>query len=533
VDINNGGSKYAAPPVITFLGGCTTEPTAVSTLDANGSVIGIFLTSVGSGCTTNPLVSIPPPTVPTGTQAFASAFVTNATVMLTFTEPAGQINTSPNQQTVFVLPSRFGIDVHHNDVVFGVSPTNVAWLDDSADSSSCHPAVFNPTQDEPGFFNGCSVTFTPNAHISSLPPGTYYAWIVMTASGTNPLPQPASTMVLVKLVVTSGTGSTCGLTITNAGSTSVSALPNTGTSNSGYYPSTPISLTVTPSPSSSCPAWTAVSSDTTFVTVVGGSSGAGVGTVTFNAYGNTHLSARTATITVTAGTTTATYTISETASTDSQLFREVRALYQRGLGREPDSGGFNYWTCLTPATVTPCANLGIPGLGAMVDSFLTSPEGTDTDFQVIALYKSLLGRFPSYAEWIAALGPYILNDTPTGWLQASTTLASTLANSNEFASKYGTVTNPANVVNAMFQNSLGRAPTGAELAAGQATIVGAGTSGVYAELFNIWGTTPLGLNPTAPPLTIFTNTAYQATTNSAFIDMLYFAVLGRDADSGG
>ena len=87
---------------------------------------------------------------------------------------------------------------------------------------------------------------------------------------------------------------------------------------------------------------------------------------------NTHLVSRVSTITVTAGGASATYTVNEVASSLSQLQREVEALYQRALGREPDTGGYNFWTCTTPAAVQPCANLGVAGLGSMVDLFLAS-----------------------------------------------------------------------------------------------------------------------------------------------------------------
>ena len=56
--------------------------------------------------------------------------------------------------------------------------------------------------------------------------------------------------------------------------------------------------------------------------------------------------------------------VTEGADPDPRwLDREERAMYQAILGRDPDAGGFAFWT-----------GLGSAGLGQMVDSFMTSPE---------------------------------------------------------------------------------------------------------------------------------------------------------------
>ena len=199
---------------------------------------------------------------------------------------------------------------------------------------------------------------------------------------------------------------------------------------------------------------------------------------------------------MTAGTAaSATYTINEAASADSQLFREVRSLYERVLGREPDTGGFNFWTCVNPQPPVACANLGIPGLGQMVDDFLTSPEGMNTDFQVLALYKAILNRAPTFAEWRSAALPFRQKDNPAGWLAAGQALANALVSSNEFAGAFGSPTDTAVVVSTLYQNALGRSPLTAEHNNGVATVSGGGTGGVYALLSTILGTTPAGLIP--------------------------------------
>lgn len=55
------------------------------------------------------------------------------------------------------------------------------------------------------------------------------------------------------------------------------------------------------------------------------------------------------------------------------MFREVYALYEKLLGRDPDAGGLAFWT-----------GAGGASLGQMADSFLKSPEAFNSDFAVMA-----------------------------------------------------------------------------------------------------------------------------------------------------
>ncbi len=86
-----------------------------------------------------------------------------------------------------------------------------------------------------------------------------------------------------------------------------------GTSTAGLAPSVPVSFTVTPCPTCSG-VWTATS-NAPWVIITFGSTGSGPGIVSFNVFSNTTTSPRTATITVTLGTFSVTYTITEAAST--------------------------------------------------------------------------------------------------------------------------------------------------------------------------------------------------------------------------
>ena len=281
VDLNgNGGSLYSAPPLVHFQGGgCTTEPTGTAVL-VGGSVNNIVMNTVGAGCSSAPVVTVDPPTTPGGTQAClpvgsCTADVSNATIMLSFTEPVGAANTIPSSETIFALPSRFGIDVHRGHLMFGSSATASLWLADSVDTMNCHPATFNPTQAEPGFFNGCLITFTPNLLVQTLPPGTYYAWEVLTLSGSYPAPQPTTVLALVTLTVgnvpaitstlpaagaaftafANGTTTSPNSVTTNLG---LSAAPNSGGAICATQPAQPsctVPFTATISQSNGPPSW--------------------------------------------------------------------------------------------------------------------------------------------------------------------------------------------------------------------------------------------------------------------------------------
>ena len=297
-----------------------------------------------------------------------------------------------------------------------------------------------------------------------------------------------------------------------------------GTSTNGASPSVPASFTVTPCAACSG-TWSATSS-AAWVILTSGAGGTGAGTVAFNVLVNTNTAARTAAITITApGAAPATVTINQAGSTQPVLNRETQALYQRALGREPDAAGFSFWTCTTPATVSPCSNLGTAGLGQMVDLFLQSPEGMNSDFQVLALYQAFLGRVPAFSEWSAALAPFRAQNTSAGWSAAAAALIATLVNSREYLDRYGPAGNVNNAIANLYSNMLRRQPAGAELSAGLATVANSGLPGLFAALF-------AGAE--------FRNTGAFASlaaaadrSNNLFVTLIYYAVLARDPDPSG
>ena len=187
ITLTGGGSGYTSAPAITFQGGCTVEPIATAVV-VGGVVTQIVLNTPGSGCTSAPIVTIAPPTTAGGTQATATAIVSSSSLTVHFTDQVGSSITNPASQLIGVLPSRPGINVTFVGVNNVNNGGNPLWLTGaSINLTNCTPAVFDPAQAEPGLFNGCEVTITPNpAIVATLPQGTYKAEVVLRAVGATP-----------------------------------------------------------------------------------------------------------------------------------------------------------------------------------------------------------------------------------------------------------------------------------------------------------------------------------------------------------
>ena len=293
------------------------------------------------------------------------------------------------------------------------------------------------------------------------------------------------------LIVLSPTGATLPAT----GTSTAAACPNASQPACGFYPETPQSFTVTPSPA--CGAWTAVSSNVGFVQVTAGGTGNGTGMVSFTAFTNTHNSSRSAAITVASGSASAVFTITETGLADSLAYRQVYALYEQILDRDPDAPGFAFWT-----------GQGAAGLGQMADSFLTSPEAFNNAFTVIVAYQAALGQPPRFAQFAAAL------DAIHSGTQTESGLFDTLAG-------------PGFTAAALYMNLLGRQPQASETTAFN-------TNGALAAFENIIGY-PAASSPIGAANNEFQSTGSFHTdhTNALYIDLLYFTILDRDPDQGG
>jgi hypothetical protein len=150
----------------------------------------------------------------------------------------------------------------------------------------------------------------------------------------------------------------------------------------------------------------------------------------------------------------------------------------------------------------------------MLDSFLTSPEGFNSDFVVMAAYQAATGNPPTYAQFSAAVAG----------IRAGTRTAGSLF-SSLIGSGYTATT--------LYQNLLGRIPSSSE-------ITEANTAGLAS-----WFQTLIGFPATTTPVAT-ANNEFQSTgtfanrtsttgdhTNALYIRLLYFTTLRRDPDPGG
>jgi hypothetical protein len=362
--------------------------------------------------TVNLVTSLPPPPVisPNTTQTVTVLPGATSAPGTTFSVAAGSILAPATTISAMVTPFA--------DNPLGSGPDPLPIFTASA-STLAVPAV-------PG-----SVALTINANPTGLTVGTYQGSFTISSPS---FPSPA--VVTVDLVVeilppicTFATSATS-LALTNA-------VPVTGA---------PVTVpgAFTVNPGVACvagPPWTA-SSGSPWLVITSGRSGTGsaVTTVTFNALSNPTTSNRTATITITpvAGTPTV-YQVTQLGSTAPLLNRQVTALYQSVLGRDPDAGGYAFWTGAGAPT-------GVAALGQMLDSFLTSPEAFNSDFAVMAAYQAATGGPPSYAEYAAAVAGVRAGTQTVGLLFSS------LAATNN---SYSATT--------LYQNLLGRTPLSSEV----------------------------------------------------------------------
>ena len=326
-------------------------------------------------------------------------------------------------------------------------------------------------------------------------------WSGALSGSTNPqsLTMNAASSVTANFTTT---GTSCSFTL----SPPSSALPTTGTStvetcpnnsgqpNCGVLPETPVSFTVTPS--AGCGAWMATSSNPGFLQITSGASGSGSGAVSFVRLNNTHTGSQSDTITVATGTASATYSVTEAGSGDNQVYREIYALYEQFLGRDPDPAGFAFWT-----------GSGGAGLGQMADSFLTSPEAYDTDFAVIATYQAATAGPPTFTQYNAA---------------ASAIRAGAQTIPGLFNALIGVSYSATN----LYQNLLNRAP-----GAGDSSC----TSMPLANCFQAIIGYPSNTTPVGAANNEFQSTGSYHTdhTNGLYVQMIYYVTLSRDPDPAG
>jgi len=300
--------------------------------------------------------------------------------------------------------------------------------------------------------------------------------------------------------VTSVGGCTIGLSATTAnvpatGTSTAETCPNnSGQPNCGVAPEVPVTFPVTPG--ASCGPWTATSSNPEFLQITSGASGSGPGTVGFTVLNNTHNGAQNYSITVASGAASASYKVTEAGSGDSEVYRQINALYEQLLGRDPDSGGFGFWT-----------GVGGAGLGQMADSFLTSPEAFNSDFAVMAAYQAATGAPPTFAQYNAA---------------ASSVHAGAQSIPGLFSSLVGGSFTMGN----LYQNLLNRAPGPSDSSC---------TSMTLADCFQAIIGYPSSVTPVGAANSEFQSTGsfHADHTNGLYAQMIYYVTLSRDPDPSG
>jgi hypothetical protein len=184
------------------------------------------------------------------------------------------------------------------------------------------------------------------------------------------------------------------------------------------------------------------------------------------------------------------------------VYREVYALYEQLLGRDPDAGGFAFWT-----------GSGGAGLGQMADSFLTSPEAFDSGFAVMAAYQAATGGPPTYAQFTAAVTNVRAGTQTVGGLF------------NALIGSSFTVTN-------LYQNLLNRAPGAADSAC-----IGTGLGACFQTIIGypaVAATNPIGAaNNEFQSTGTYHTTLAADHTNALYVQMVYYVTLSRDPDPGG
>jgi hypothetical protein len=350
-----------------------------------------------------------------------------------------------------------------------------------------------------GYYNaGTSVQLTASANAGY----QFSSWTGGLSGSTNPQSIAMNTANSVTANF-NASGSTCSFGFTPASA----SLPATGTStaetcpnnsgqpNCGVAPEVPVTFTVTPG--ATCGAWTATSSNPGVLQITSGASGSGSGTVGFTLLNNTHNGQQNYTVTVASAAGSTAYSVTEAGSEDSQIYREVYALYEQLLGRDPDPAGFAFW-----------AGSGGAGLGQMADSFLTSPEAFNSDFAVMAAYQAAIGTPPTYAQFTAAV-------------------TSVRAGTQTVPGLFNALIGSGYSATSLYQNLLSRAP-----AAGDTTCINSGVGACFQTIIGY----PSSTTPVGAANNEFQSTgSYRTTdhTNGLYVQMIYYVTVSRDPDAAG
>jgi hypothetical protein len=195
----------------------------------------------------------------------------------------------------------------------------------------------------------------------------------------------------------------------------------------------------------------------------------------------------------------------------------VRQQYLDFLGREPDQGGFNYWSdqlnqCNGDAACTRQRRIDVSA------AFFASQEFQETGSFVYRLYQGALGRQLSYSEFSADRSQVVGGPN----LGASkTTFANAFGARAEFIQKYQANTSAESFVDALLQTL--RDSASVDLASERGNLIGKYNSGGTMNESRALVLRDLGNNAA------FSVAVY----NPSFVLMEYFGYLQRGPDQGG
>jgi uncharacterized repeat protein (TIGR02543 family) len=431
------------------------------------------------------------------------------------------LNLAPGSHTIAVITTQTGapgtqylfngwsdsgaashaINVTGSPATYTASFTTQYFLLSAVSPAGAGSVAANPAA--AGFYNaGTSVQLTASAN----PGFTFTGWSGDLGGSANPQFLVMNAIHNVTANFAPGS-SACSFVLGSSsanlpptGTSAMETCPNgSGQANCGVLPETPQSFTVTPS--AACGPWTATSSNPEFLQLAaGGFSGNGAGAVAYTLLNNTHTLPQTYTITVASGGASAAYTVNQAGSGDSQVYREIYALYEQLLGRDPDAAGFAFWT-----------GSGSAGLGQMADSFLTSPEAFNSDFAVMAAYQASTGAPPTYAQFTAAV-------------------ASIRAGTQTVPGLFNSLLTPGYSPATLYQNLLNRAPS-----AGDSSCTSMSLANCFQSIVGFPASaTPVGsTNNEFQSTGIYHTTPSADHTNALYVQMIYYVTVSRDPDAGG
>jgi Domain of unknown function (DUF4214) len=195
----------------------------------------------------------------------------------------------------------------------------------------------------------------------------------------------------------------------------------------------------------------------------------------------------------------------------------VRQQYVDILAREPDQGGFNYWS----AQINACSGDVACIRSRRIDvaaAFFVEQEFQQTGSFIYDVYSGALGRRPAFAEY-SADRPQLIGGADLDIEKSA--FAESFVQRTEFAQKYQQQTTAELFVDALIQNV--RQSAGVDLSSRRDNLVAAYNNGG-----NMVQSRALVVRALADDA-MFSQSQY----NAAFVLTEYFGYLRRDPDAGG